>query len=376
MVDTQSGQSKAMLSEIITDTDRSFYRYLVANGPSSRAGISAAVGISRPTASEAAKRLLSAGIIKKSGLQNSQRGPNSVLYNINAQRGHTLSLAMDHDWVGLRISDFARNILWEQIDALKPVMTRSSLIVKTRKLLKAATPHLVGEPLATTCSVADPVNPGNGEVISLPNSPFPAGHIRIAEQIFKRDKPDIQIDNDMNWAAFAESRIGLMQTQPNFLYVYIGAGIGAGLYINDAIYRGANGLAGEVGYAQIGRGTSLMARLIELGVASPDDSFIDVASLSMLFEHNPRSKRAAAILEVIAWVIANTAITINPGALVLAGSMMDIRPFYEQLCQAIHNNIPSPIKIYKSAFGSLAPLLGATLGAHERAENYLGLITT
>ncbi|HET7313942.1 ROK family protein [Salinisphaera sp.] len=358
---------------VITEIDRAFFRHLIEHGPGSRAGISAAIGIARPTASESARRLLGAGLIRPAGQQTGQRGRAPLLYAVNAERGYTLSLAMDRGWVGLRACDLARRVVWEKIVPLAVETSGEQLIATSRDLLAQARAKAHGDCLGATCSVADPVDPDTGAVVSLPDSPFPAGHIAIRERIFTPDVPILRVDNDVNWAALAESRLGVMRSQRNFLYVYIGAGVGAALYVNGALYRGATGLAGEIGYARLGPAQTLMQRLQELDVALPDRTSLDSARLQALFETEADSRGAGAVVEAFAWVIANTAITLNPGAIVLAGSLMDMPSFNTQLQRAVQSNLPMPVEIHVSRFGARAPLVGAGIGAQEAAEIGLGL---
>ncbi|KEZ76748.1 NagC family transcriptional regulator [Salinisphaera hydrothermalis C41B8] len=357
----------------ITDVDRQFFHHLIAYGQTSRAALSADIGISRPTASQSARRLLRADIIRETGRPSVQRGRVPLLYDVNGARGYTLSLALDHDWIGLRVSDLSRRVLWEKIEQSTPETTAGLLIERSRALVAEGRARATGECLAVTCSVADPVDPWTGQVIDMPNSPFTAGHIDVGSAIFELAPDRLHVDNDVHWAAFAESRIGLMCSQPNFLYVFIGAGIGSAIYVNGALYRGASGLAGEIGHARVAPGQTLVERLIELGVASPDDSSIDTDKLIEAFETGPAGDKAKAVINAIAWAIANTIITLNPAVVVFAGRVFGTPAFSSRLRGAVLNMLPTPIDIRETAFGPYAPLLGATLGAAERAESYLNL---
>ncbi|WP_158583443.1 ROK family protein [Salinisphaera sp. Q1T1-3] len=357
----------------ITDVDRQCFDYLRVHGPASRAGLSANIGISRPTASESARRLQQANLIRETGSCPGQRGRTPQLYDIQGARGHTVSLALDHDWIGLRVCDLSRGVLWERIDRSGTPLTTEQLVAASRTLVAEGHRHASGECLAVTCSVADPVDPRTGRVIDMPNSPFAAGHIDVGSAIFDRAPETLHVDNDVNWAAFAESRIGLMQRQPNFVYVFIGAGIGAAIHVNGALYRGADGLAGEIGHNRLAPGQTLVQRLIELGIASPSDSSIDTDRLISMFDTRPQDATATAVIDAIAAAIANTVITLNPGALVFAGRVFDSPAFAEALRRAVSHALPRPIEMTQTAFGAQAPLLGATLGAAEQAERYLHL---
>ena len=56
------------------------------------------------------------------------------------------------------------------------------------------------------------------------------------------------IDNDVNLAAFGESRAGIAQAADDFVFLAIGTGIGAGIVLNRQIHHGSTWRAGEIGY--------------------------------------------------------------------------------------------------------------------------------
>lgn len=54
-------------------------------------------------------------------------------------------------------------------------------------------------------------------------------------------------DNDVNCVAMAEKYMGNAVDNRNFVCITIGTGIGGGVFINDQLYRGHRGMAGEFG---------------------------------------------------------------------------------------------------------------------------------
>lgn len=59
------------------------------------------------------------------------------------------------------------------------------------------------------------------------------------------------LENDANLAALAEHRFGAGRGARNLVYVTVSTGIGAGVIIEDALYLGANGNAGELGHVSV-----------------------------------------------------------------------------------------------------------------------------
>jgi glucokinase len=56
------------------------------------------------------------------------------------------------------------------------------------------------------------------------------------------------VDNDVNLAALGESFFGAATEVPNFVFLAIGTGVGAGIVLKGELFHGAAWTAGEVGY--------------------------------------------------------------------------------------------------------------------------------
>jgi glucokinase len=59
------------------------------------------------------------------------------------------------------------------------------------------------------------------------------------------------VENDANAAAYGEWARGAGRGLGNFVCLTLGTGVGGGVIINGALYRGASGFAGEIGHAVI-----------------------------------------------------------------------------------------------------------------------------
>lgn len=79
-----------------------------------------------------------------------------------------------------------------------------------------------------------------GQVTDLEN-------MYLNEYIKKHTGLDSAYDNDVNCVAMAEKYMGNAVNNKNFVCITIGTGIGGGVFINDKLYRGYRGMAGEFG---------------------------------------------------------------------------------------------------------------------------------
>jgi predicted NBD/HSP70 family sugar kinase len=73
--------------------------------------------------------------------------------------------------------------------------------------------------------------------------------IRTAVQ--RRFKVAVKVDNDANVCALAHCFFGIGLEITNFVYFAVGSGVGSGVVLNGKVFRGAHGLAGEVGHITV-----------------------------------------------------------------------------------------------------------------------------
>ncbi len=80
------------------------------------------------------------------------------------------------------------------------------------------------------------------------------GEIVPLNTIFsKKFNLPVEVVNDANAAAVGEKHFGEAQEMQNFGVITLGTGIGLGIYLNNQLILGANGLAGELGHSIIRR---------------------------------------------------------------------------------------------------------------------------
>ncbi len=61
----------------------------------------------------------------------------------------------------------------------------------------------------------------------------------------------VAVDNDANCAAYTEWKIGVGKGLSNVIVLTIGTGIGGGIIIENKLYKGSTGTAGEIGHLSI-----------------------------------------------------------------------------------------------------------------------------
>jgi predicted NBD/HSP70 family sugar kinase len=106
-----------------------------------------------------------------------------------------------------------------------------------------AASRLVGIGVAVPCPV-DPEFPDRFSEVVLPAWNGLSG---LDEALARYDVPTF-VDNDANLGALAEQWWGAGRGVANFAYIKVATGVGSGHVVDGRIYRGAAGVAGEVGH--------------------------------------------------------------------------------------------------------------------------------
>ena len=95
-----------------------------------------------------------------------------------------------------------------------------------------------------------PVDASCGVVHSLVNVPG-WRDVPLARQLERRLRCRCAVDNDVNLFALGEWRFGAGRGSNHLVCLTLGTGVGGGLVLNGALYRGAAGAAGELGHMVI-----------------------------------------------------------------------------------------------------------------------------
>ncbi|NGP07681.1 ROK family protein [Rhodococcus sp. 14C212] len=150
--------------------------------------------------------------------------------------------------------------------------------------------HLAGrnEVTAVGLAVAGFLTADRRVVRFAPHLPW--ADVPVAERMSARIGLPVVLEHDANAAAWAEYRFGAAAGVRTTVLVAIGTGIGAALLLEGVLFRGAHGIAPELGHLQVvpdGRpcacgkrgcwerycsGTALVDTAIELLAAGPDRS--------------------------------------------------------------------------------------------------------
>ena len=168
------------------------------------------------------------------------------------------------------------------------------------------------------------------------------------------------LDNDVNMAAVAELEARGAPTPHCMLMVAVGTGIGGAICIDGELFRGASGIAGEIGNTTIDRfgSTCWCGRRGCLNV---------LASGSAIEDLTPRLGREGAAghaAHMLGLGIANAVQLLNPDLVVLGGGVLEIGdPFVARLGETVAREVfPEALaacRVERALAGHSAAAIGA-----------------
>jgi predicted NBD/HSP70 family sugar kinase len=334
---------KEKLSESVTGTNllhaKSHNRRAILDAVRRRDGLSRAditriTNLSAQAVSNLVAELEEAGLLLAGEPVRQKRGQPARPYRLNPQGGFAIGFQLSGTQIDAVLVDLlgeerARSSL--QINHPDPHQTVDLLVVASQDII-------------VTSGLDPDRNIGIG--IAMPGPVGIAGPTGIAPGWESFDLASamtakagcpVFVENDADAAAISEKLYGIARELDNFVYIFIGHGLGAGLFLDGRIIRGAQGAAGEIGHIPIKangrkcgcgrqgcleRYVSLLALYDEFDAAHRDDLVLD-HKLTRLSAMSPDDIPVRNWIDQAAPHLATTfqiiSSMLNPQAIILGG---------------------------------------------------------
>ncbi len=158
-------------------------------------------------------------------------------------------MAADFGGTQLRaaVVDEHGTVLERRIAETPDEATPAAIVEMVVSLLAETAKNAASPPLAACIATAGLIDAEHGRVILAPNIPG-FRNLVLTTPITERLGIPASIENDASAAALGEFRFGAGKGTRHLLHATLGTGIGGGIVIDKHLYRGASGLAGEIGH--------------------------------------------------------------------------------------------------------------------------------
>jgi len=353
-----------------------------ANNPCSRADLVRLSGLSAPTVSSAIDYLERKKLVTRLGLGSSSGGRRPDMIAFNSSRGVVGGVDLGGSTGRLAIADLDGKIQVRSVFSTRGNKSPERIVglIHSGLLNLLNLAHIPREKLlAVGLGVPGITDVQAGMVISAPNL---SGwqDVPLRDLLESKFQVPAIIENDVNAAAVGESWAGSAQSVPDFVFLAIGTGIGAGIFIKNQLYHGSTWAAGEVGYFAV---PGAYLPRIEIDKAGALESAIGGKAIERNWREMckrggaPASLRATDVFElaaqghlqarqllessaqVLAHTITNICLLLNTSLVVLGGSVGTSEPLLLATREIVERNDFARPQLAISRLGRDAQLHGA-----------------
>ena len=163
----------------------------------------------------------------------------------------------------------------------------------------------------------------------------------------------VHVQNEADTAALSEYEFSEIEAEHPLIFVTCDVGVGAGIVLNDRLFTGVHGMAGEIGHSIL----AINGPLCSCGRQGCVEAFIGASALSQMNDPSDGGRYLGVLLQ-------NLCTTFDPGVLVLGGASCVAHPNLMQVAVAVLHQyakdagIPPPV-VRHARYGLLAAAVGA-----------------
>src|SRR5580704_3789342 len=229
-------------------------RLLRETGPCSKADLVRASGLSAPTVTNVVAHLALAGLVEPIGEGDSTGGRPPDILRFRAERGCVAGVEIGPDSLRFLLADLDGREIGKARVSLErrsssPPLVCKRIVEEVRDLLRKLSQR-EEQLLELVVGVPAIVNVQEGVVMEL-SALKDWSNVAFGNLLARELKCKVTIENDTNLAAQGEYYRGAAQGEKHFVFITIGEGVGAGIFVNESIYRGSQWTAGEIGYLRV-----------------------------------------------------------------------------------------------------------------------------
>lgn len=242
--------SKALRSEV------GILRLIHEKNKISRIDLAKRTGSSAASITAIAHRLIDKRLIVESGQGSTHFGRKPVLLSVRNDAGYIVGVDLGSFFIRVVVADINGNIVYKLQTETELAQGRERVLAKTFKLIERAfkesrVPRSVIKGIGIGHSGVIDIK--RGIVLSLPRAGQMLEWKNVPLRSILEERFDLpcSLEDTVRTRAIAEKHFGLGAQLSDFIYIDVGMGIGAAIFIDDEIYRGPGGNAGEFGHMTV-----------------------------------------------------------------------------------------------------------------------------
>ncbi|MFF2845559.1 ROK family protein [Streptomyces sp. NPDC058001] len=220
----------------------------------SRLELAARTGLTPQAVSKITARLRGEGLVADAGRRASTGGKPSTLLRLVPEAGHAIGVHLDRDEITAVLVDLRGTVVAERRAPLDLGAGAEPVLGAVAGAVAEVLPNGTGAaPLGVGVALPGPLDHRRGVLGRVTGFPEWEG-FALRDVLERRLGLPVTVDKDTNAAALGLA-LGLggavVPAYGSFAYLHLGTGLGAGLVLGGALYRGARTGAGEFGHQVI-----------------------------------------------------------------------------------------------------------------------------
>jgi predicted NBD/HSP70 family sugar kinase len=214
-----------------------------------RSEIAHTTGLTRATVTHGVGELIDSGVVEELGRRSTDRGQPPIELRIRPRTAYTIGVHHGHRVINVVLSDLDGTVLERDAFACEPAGPTGTVealadgVQSALRTLGDKRDHLLGVGLATF----GPLDLRDGTV-SPPIYGAEWQHQPLRRMLAEAIGVPVWLDNDAVAAAIGEFWYGAARAYDDFLMVFLGYGLGGGLFLGGRVHRGAGFNAAEIGH--------------------------------------------------------------------------------------------------------------------------------
>ncbi|MDQ7064471.1 MAG: ROK family transcriptional regulator [candidate division KSB1 bacterium] len=228
-------------------------RIIREQGPKSRAELARSTGLSDPAVLKIVGGLIKDQLLQEIGEGDSTGGRKPVMLDINPDGAFAVGVDLTPEFIRAAVVRLDFSTAAEATVPIDPGEGYDSLLQHMRTLIEnVINESQVDKRKIIGVGVSHPgVMREEADRILLASNLSSLENMPLVEDLQRHFQMPVVLEVDARASALAEMWLGEARGIHNFLSVDIDVGLGSGLVLNGNIYRGVNGLAGELGHMVI-----------------------------------------------------------------------------------------------------------------------------
>lgn len=233
---------------------RVLLRLIREHNPCSKAELVRLSGLSAPTVSNGVAHLASLGLIEHLGEGESSGGRPPEMLRFHAGHGYVAGVDIGGTRLRMVLADLNGRIVTQWAHQFTEQERTPRAVCELIHEGLRCTCQEIGSSLRkvlhVTAGAPGITNVDTGVVISAPNL-TDWNNVPLRAMLEERLGLPAFVENDTNLAAVGEHWRGSAKGVGNFVFIAMGTGVGAGIFLLDRLHHGANWSAGEIGYMSV-----------------------------------------------------------------------------------------------------------------------------